>query len=195
MGDVVHALPAAVMLVGVMKQAAPQLGLPLSYWERAEEPHRDARAYIQQWLSARAKQQLVIVRYSPFHSPDQEWVYNRADIDRSKVVWAREMDQASAALRPFFSRHVSRGGDAFTVNPSMPIRDQMLVSSYRQILDLSDFDRSVFILPLGESGQLLSGRYSNLLDDWNAGRYRALRFSRAAVDAAAAHRLTLEPRH
>ncbi len=116
--------------------------------------------------------------------------------DRQNEVWFPHLPfQASAALRPFFSRHVSRGGDAFTVNPSMPIRDQMLVSSYRQILDLSDFDRSVFILPLGESGQLLSGRYSNLLEDWNAGRYRALRFSRAAVDAAAAHRLTLEPKH
>jgi hypothetical protein len=39
----------------------------------------------------------VIVHYSSKHSPDQEWVYNGADIDHSKVVWAREMDPKSDA--------------------------------------------------------------------------------------------------
>jgi penicillin amidase len=115
--------------------------------------------------------------------------------DRQNEVWFPHLPfQASPALRPIFSRHVRRGGDGFTVNPSMPLRDQMLVSSYRQIIDLADLDASVFILPLGQSGQLLSGRYSDLLEDWNQGRYRPLRFSRGAVDAAADRRLTLEPR-
>ena len=37
----------------------------------------------------------MIVRYSPEHNPIDEWVYNAADIDRSKVIWAREMDAAN----------------------------------------------------------------------------------------------------
>jgi len=39
--------------------------------------------------------QLAIVRYSSTHIPFNEWVYNDADIDRSKVIWAGEMDEAS----------------------------------------------------------------------------------------------------
>jgi penicillin G amidase len=114
--------------------------------------------------------------------------------DRQNDVWFPHLPlQASSLLRPFFSRHVRRGGDGFTVNPSMPVRDQMLVSSYRQVIDLSKFDSSLFILPLGQSGQLLSGRYSDMLEDWNEGRYRPLRFSRQAIDTAAEHRLTLRP--
>ena len=38
--------------------------------------------------------QLVIVHYGPKHYPLDEWVYNAADIDDSKVIWARDTDAA-----------------------------------------------------------------------------------------------------
>jgi hypothetical protein len=34
---------------------------------------------------------LVIVRYTPKHRIHDEWVYNRADIDASDIVWAQDM--------------------------------------------------------------------------------------------------------
>jgi len=45
-------------------------------------------------LKAMGGRHLVIVRYWPGHWPASEWVYNEADIDGAKVVWAREMDAA-----------------------------------------------------------------------------------------------------
>jgi hypothetical protein len=34
---------------------------------------------------------LVIVHYGPHHSPHVDWIANRADIDGSQIVWARDM--------------------------------------------------------------------------------------------------------
>jgi hypothetical protein len=53
------------------------------------------RAHIEAELEQLPGDQLVIVRYFPGHVPLDEWVYNWADIDGSKVVWAREMDSAN----------------------------------------------------------------------------------------------------
>jgi hypothetical protein len=52
------------------------------------------RAQIEKQLKKLPGRELAIVRYGADHNPQDEWVYNRADIDGSKVVWAREMDAA-----------------------------------------------------------------------------------------------------
>jgi penicillin amidase len=75
----------------------------------------------------------------------------------------------------------------------MTIGDRLIVSSYRQIVNLSDLDGSQFVTTTGQSGQLLSGRYDDLIPRWRAGGYLPMRFSRAAVDGAARNRLVLAP--
>ena len=45
-------------------------------------------------LRDRGGRHLVIVRYGLEHSPNYEWVYNEADIDNAKVVWARDLGEA-----------------------------------------------------------------------------------------------------
>ena len=52
------------------------------------------RAQMEARLEQSLGRQLVIVRYSSRHNPSDEWVYNAPDIENSKVIWAREMNDA-----------------------------------------------------------------------------------------------------
>jgi len=52
------------------------------------------RAGIIRQLSRQSGRHLVLVRYASDHSPVTEWVFNGADIDNSKIVWARDMGPA-----------------------------------------------------------------------------------------------------
>jgi hypothetical protein len=48
---------------------------------------------------------LVIVRYGPDHNVDRDWIYNAPDIDRSRIVWARDMGkEQNAELLQYFSQ-------------------------------------------------------------------------------------------
>lgn len=62
------------------------------------------RAEILAQLEATPEKHLIFVRYDSSHSSHYEWVYNRADIDQSKVAWAREMNpEDDQALVDYFS--------------------------------------------------------------------------------------------
>lgn len=65
------------------------------------------RRAIEQDLQATAGMHLVLVEYGPYHSPHDEWCYNSADIDHSKIVWARDLGQIkNKELLKYFSNRV-----------------------------------------------------------------------------------------
>jgi penicillin amidase len=102
------------------------------------------------------------------------------------------LDQV-AWLRPFFSLEVGQGGDASTVNVGAYRRDGSYVMSdgpsYRQIVDLSDLSKSVFVHTTGQSGNVFSGHYRDLLPRWRAGDYLPM----SGAKPANARRLVLHP--
>jgi len=55
----------------------------------AQWPERQALSRL---LLHKPGKHLVFVRYKPEHDFEREWVQNAADIDKSRIVWARELD-------------------------------------------------------------------------------------------------------
>jgi hypothetical protein len=70
------------------------------WWTCTGDPSRVA---VMKQLLAMPGKHLIVVRYSDDHNIHDEWVYNGADIDGSKVLWARELDaEQNAKLFAYF---------------------------------------------------------------------------------------------
>ncbi len=60
-------------------------------WDGLNHRNPAARIAVNQQLANVPGKVLVFVRYYPQHIFQEEWVYNSADIDGSRVVWARDL--------------------------------------------------------------------------------------------------------
>ncbi|GAA1669544.1 penicillin acylase family protein [Nonomuraea maheshkhaliensis] len=89
-----------------------------------------------------------------------------------------------------------RGGSAYTVNASTYLpTDFRHVSgaSFRMVLDVGAWDNSLAINAPGQSGDPRDPHYRDLAASWQRGEYFPLVYGRAAVESAAAGRITLTP--
>jgi penicillin G amidase len=119
--------------------------------------------------------------------------------DPTKWTWGElHYAQFHHALSPVFKDlgPVPRSGDGETVGATGYYGDsfeQLVGASYREILDVSDWDKSVAINAPGQSGEPGSPHYSDLLPLWSEGRYFPLQYSEEAVKKVLTDKLLLEP--
>jgi hypothetical protein len=96
------AVALCILLAAVRVFAGP-LGFKVKEWPPSNwsgmwygpDRYGTERANIQAALQQLPGKQVVFVRDSPNRYPLDQWVYNNADVDASKVVWAWEMDAAN----------------------------------------------------------------------------------------------------
>jgi len=89
------------------------------------------------------------------------------------------------------------GGDGTTVNntgfDAVEGYGQSWCVSYRHIIDLADFSRSVSVHTLGQSGHPLSKHYDDLVPLWHNVRYHPMLFDRKDIEENEESRLVLTP--
>jgi penicillin amidase len=88
-----------------------------------------------------------------------------------------------------------RPGDGYTVNATSfdASWEQVAGASYREILNLEDWDQSMAINTPGQSGRPGTPHYADLTPLWDAGRYFPMAYSRQAVERATIDRESLQP--
>ena len=123
-------------------------------------------------------------------------IAQRTGSDSTTATWGTvhvvELKHPIAAA--FDLAPLARSGDANTVMATGGANlRQTAGASYREIIDLGDFDNSVAINVPGQSAQPESPHYADLLPLWANGEYFPLLFSRKRVEAATQHVLILEP--
>ncbi len=89
---------------------------------------------------------------------------------------------------------LSRGGSASTVNMTNSQDLQVSGASFRVIVDLDDWDRSVGTNSPGQSGDPDSPHYRDLARPWAGGEYFPLLYSRDRIEAGAESKTELHPR-
>ena len=99
------------------------------------------------------------------------------------------------ALKKIFDRNIANGGDRYTVNvapyhPDKPF-EQYHVPSYREIVDMSNLNGSLFMHTTGQSGNVLSPHYDDLIERHQRVEYLPMTFGRDRVSGSV---LTLKPK-
>ena len=125
----------------------------------------------------------------------------RMGTDRLAWAWGRihrarfdhPLGTTPARREVFNLPDVPRGGDGTTPFATGSGDWQTSGASFREVIDVADWDRSTTINVPGQSAQPGSPFYGNLLPLWAEGQYHPMLFSRAAVEKHAAHTLVLKP--
>jgi penicillin amidase len=89
------------------------------------------------------------------------------------------------------------GGDGYTVHNTgyrLSDFDQNTGSSYREVMDLSNWDNSITINNPGQSGNPYSLHYRDLFPIWSAVQYVPMSFSRGEVDRNTEETIVLQPK-
>lgn len=125
---------------------------------------------------------------------EANWAWDRVHT----VTFRHALGAGGFVLDWFFSRGpVPQPGDSWTVRKaSVNDREPYAVvdlASYRQVLDVGNWDQSLAVITTGQSGHPLSPHYFDQNGLWSTGRYRTVPFSRAAVEKAKVSRMLLTP--
>ncbi|HHG83630.1 MAG TPA: penicillin acylase family protein, partial [Bacteroidetes bacterium] len=80
-----------------------------------------------------------------------------------------------------------------SIHPNSAYLADLALPSYRQIIDLADFNRSKWVMPPGQSGQLGHPNYDGQVDAWIKGRYFPMLWNRKDIENAAKIIAHLQP--
>jgi penicillin amidase len=119
--------------------------------------------------------------------------------DAHHAVMAHLPFENIPVLRSIFSRDIEASGGAFTLRrgdykmTSAQPYAASHASGFRALMDLKNPDNSLYVIATGESGNVFSDHYDDLMLLWAKGEYVRIPQTQAEVERVAQYRLELQP--
>jgi penicillin amidase len=155
------------------------------------------------WWMKEAGGREVVLSKSLKQSVD--WLRVNLGMDETDWEWGKihrvYLEHPLSLQKPFdevFNRGpFPIGGDTDTpcqtgMQPDSPYDNKAWTPSFRIIVDMGDLGNSFTITPPGQSGQLTSEHYDDLMEPWLLGEPHPMLWTRAQVEAEAKSRLLLK---
>jgi len=166
---------------------------PKSWWiEQAPLQKRGQAGGREKVLTDALKQAVEYLR-EEFGPDTAAWAWGNLH----KAVFPHSLSVRPPLDRIFDIGPFPIGGDGDTVCqtayvPNDPYYNNAWSPSYRQILDMGDLAGGLASFPPGQSGQVGSPHYDDLVRPWLEGRYFTVLWTREAVEAACGDKMILE---
>ena len=133
-----------------------------------------------------------------------KWLESNLGVDSKNWKWSSlhqmEIPHALSVKKPmdkiFNLGPYPIGGDTDTPLQTYPEKigqydGEIVTASYRQIIDFSDFDNSISITPVGQSGNLASPYYGDQTEDWLNGKFHTMCWTKSEVKKHQKHILKI----
>lgn len=102
------------------------------------------RQKVEKILLSHPGKQLCLVKYSLDHPGVEEWVFNRADLDKSRIIWARSLDaESDRKLIAAFP-----GREVWLLEPDDPAQNLVAYSTEKAHPDLDSYKLARATFPL-----------------------------------------------
>ncbi|ALG68303.1 penicillin acylase family protein [Beggiatoa leptomitoformis] len=141
---------------------------------------------------ATQKRSCLEIAAQVFETVVEQW---KTDIPQWGFIHQAEFNHAiltHTPLAPLFDRRVDFGGERFTINTGWVDPDTFKTThlpSYRQLIDFSQLDNSEYIHTVGQSGNVMSAHFDDLLPLWQKGEYLSMK----TTGYVEAEKLVLKP--
>ncbi|MEM9325564.1 MAG: penicillin acylase family protein, partial [Bacteroidota bacterium] len=127
--------------------------------------------------------------------PDaSQWAYG--DVSRKFVEIKHPLSNAvNANMRETLDTEpIARGGNQYTPGATGSAWRQSHGATFKIIVDVDDWERSVGMNSPGQVGDPASPYYKQLYKQWASDEYFPVLFERSSIEAASAEKTTLSPR-
>jgi penicillin amidase len=128
-----------------------------------------------------------------FGADQSKWQYGQPNYHHALITHPMSAAVNADTRRKLDVGPAARGGDATTVGATGNGGNQTSGASFRIVVDVGDWERTVGTNTPGQSGDPDSPHYRDLFALWADDRYFPVPYSRARVEAAAESRRLLNP--